>query len=66
MGKISQFSEGKQNQLKYIDDYNKKNYKMFSAQLKKEEYTELKELLKSKGMSNADLVRFAVEKLRSM
>ena len=66
MNKISEFSEGKQNQLKYINDYNKKNYSMFSAQLKKEEYTELKELLKSKGMSNADLVRFAVEKLRSM
>jgi len=66
MGKISQFSEGKQKQLKYIDDYNKKNYSMFSAQLKKEEYTELKELLKNKKMSNAEFVRWATEKLRSM
>lgn len=66
MNKISQFSEGKQNQLKYINDYNKKNYSMFSAQLKKEEYNEIKELLARKNMTNADLVRLALEKLRSM
>lgn len=66
MAKISEFSEGKQHQLQYISDYNKKYYSMFSAQLKKEEYTEIKELLKLKNMTNADLVRFAVEKLRSM
>ena len=66
MNKISEFSEGKINQLKYINDYNKNNYKMFSAQLKKEEYTDLKELLNSKKMTNADFIRWATEKLRSM
>ena len=55
-----------QSKYEYIDDYKKKNYSMFSAQLKKEEYTDLKELLKSKGMTNADFVRWATEKLRSM
>ena len=58
--------EGMQAKYDYITDYQKKNYSMFSAQLKKEEYTDLKELLKAKGMTNADFVRWAIEKLRSM
>jgi hypothetical protein len=65
----SLFSDGRkysESKYKYIDDYKKEHYSMFSAQLKKEEYDEIKELLRSRGMSNAELVRFAVEKLRSM
>jgi len=58
--------EGLQAKYDYITDYQKDHYSMFSAQLKKEEYTDLKELLKSKGMTNADFVRWATEKLRSM
>ena len=63
------FSDGRKyspSKYKYIDDYKKKYYSMFSAQIKKEEYDEIKELLKLRNMSNADLVRFALEKLRSM
>ena len=58
--------EGMQAKYDYITDYQKKNYSMFSAQLKKEEYTELKDLLRTKGMTNADFIRWATEKLRSI
>lgn len=58
--------EGMQAKYDYITQYQKEKYSMFSAQLKKEEYTDLKELLKNKNMTNADFVRWAVEKLRSM
>jgi len=58
--------EGLKSKYNYISQYQKENYSMFSAQLKKEEYKELKELLKRKGMTNADFVRYAMEKLRAM
>lgn len=59
---IKNYSESK---YKYIDDYKKDHYSMFSAQLKKEEYNDIKELLKHKGMSNAEFIRYAAEQLRS-
>ena len=52
--------------LDYLLRYTQENYVTFGAKVKKEEYQEIKELLKSKGMKNADLIRFAAEKLRSM
>ena len=57
--------EGMQSKLDYISQYNKENYKFFTAQLKKEEYKELKELLEQNHMSNAEFVRYAFDKLRS-
>ena len=47
----------------YIARYQKENYKTFSAQVKKEEYKEIKELLINKKMGNADFIRYAYEKL---
>ena len=49
----------------YITRYQKQNYSMFSAQLKKEEYKELKELLQLKHLGNAEFIRYAYEKLLS-
>lgn len=54
-----------QSKLDYISQYNKENYKFFSAQLKKEEYKELKELLEIKHLGNAEFIRYAYEKLLS-
>lgn len=54
-----------QSKYEYIDDYKKKNYSMFSAQLKKEEYADIKELLRLKNMTNADFIRYAYEMLKS-
>ena len=58
--------KGLQSKYDYISRYQKENYSMFSASLKKEEYVELKEMLKQKNMSNADFVRYAMERLRSI
>lgn len=58
--------EGMKAKYNYITKYQKNNYSMFSAQLKKEEYIDLKELLRAKGMTNADFVRWATEKIRSI
>jgi len=52
--------------LDYLLRYTQENYVTFGAKIKKEEYTDLKELLKRKGMTNADFIRYAMEKLRSM
>lgn len=51
--------------LEYLMRYTQENYVTFGAKVKKEEYEELKELLKHKGMSNADFIRYAMEQLRS-
>ena len=52
--------------LDYLLRYTQENYVTFGAKIKKEEYAELKELLKHKGMTNADFIRYAMEKLRAM
>jgi hypothetical protein len=60
--KIRNYSESK---YEYIDNYKKEKYSMFSAQLKKEEYADIKELLRIKNMTNADFIRYAYEMLKS-
>lgn len=57
--------EGMKAKYDYISRYHKANYSMFSAQLRKEEYKELKELLQLKHLGNAEFVRYAYEKLLS-
>ena len=57
--------EGIKARNKYINKYTNENYKTFGAKLRIEEYDEIKELLKHKGMTNADFIRYALEKLRS-
>lgn len=57
--------EGLQAKYDYIAKYNKENYKFFTAQLKKEDYESLKELLARKHLGNAEFVRYAYEKLLS-
>ena len=57
--------EGMKAKYDYITRYNKENYKFFTAQLKKEEYKELKELLEIKRLGNAEFIRYAYEKLLS-
>ena len=55
-----------QDRLDYLLRYTNENYATFGAKIKKEEYTDLKVLLKNRGMTNADFIRWAMEKLRSM
>ena len=54
--------------LEHKREYNRKRSKellrTFSASLKKEEYNELCEYLKIKGMNKAEFVRWAFDKLR--
>lgn len=50
----------------YINKYSKENYITFGTKLKIEEYEELKEMLEAKGMTNADFIKWAIEKLRSI
>lgn len=52
------------NQKEYIDKFNKENYTVFSVRLKKNEYAELKKILKLHKLSNIDFVRSAIEKLK--
>lgn len=52
------------NQQKYIQEYNKKHYKTFKVDLKKEEFDELNELLKEKNLTKAKFLRDAIEKLK--
>lgn len=49
--------------IKYIEQYNKDHYKQFKAVLKKDEFDKLKELLKETGMSNADILKWAMGEL---
>lgn len=57
--------EGMKAKYDYITRYNKENYQFFTAQLRKEEYKELKELLQKKRLGNAEFIRYAYEKLLS-
>ena len=52
------------NQQKYIQEYNKKHYKTFKVDLKKEEFDELNELLKEKNLTKAKFLRYAIDKLK--
>ena len=49
------------NQIKYIQEYNKKHYKTFKVDLKKEELEELEKILQEKGISKAQFLRDAIK-----
>ena len=51
------------NNYKYINEYNRIHYKQFKVSLSIEEYNKLKDLLKDRKMNNADLLRWAIDKL---
>lgn len=53
------------NQGKYIQQYNKEHYRTFKVDLKKEEFDRLEELLKEKGLTKAQFLRDAIEKIKS-
>lgn len=48
------------NQQKYIQEYNKKHYVRFVADLKQEEMKLLNELLKKQNISKAQFIRNAI------
>lgn len=52
------------NKRKYDQNYLKENYKLFAVGLLKEEYEELKWLIKENGISNVEFVRIAMRKLQ--
>lgn len=56
--------EKKFNATKYKNEYKKENYKQFSTVLKKEEMQELDELMAKLGMNRAELLRYAIKKLK--
>ena len=53
------------NQFKYTQEYNKEHYKPFKVDLKKEELEQLEKLLKKKGLTKAQFLRDAIQKLKS-
>lgn len=48
----------------YIREYNKEHKRIFSARLYKEEYEEIDELIKKRGMNKAQFIRYAAAKLK--
>lgn len=54
----------KNNQLKYIQEYNKEHYKAFKVDLKVQELDELEALLQKKGLSKAQFLRNAIKDLK--
>lgn len=52
------------NKYRYDREYIKENYKYFSVALPKEEYQELKDILKENKLGNVEFVRKAIEKLK--
>ena len=52
------------NQMKYIKEYNKDHYKTFKVDLKKDEWEEIDSLLKEKGITKAQFIRDAIERLK--
>ena len=55
---------GIREKYKYIKKYTNERYKTFGAKIKVEEYYEIKELLNKKGITNAEFIRLAYEKLK--
>lgn len=51
-------------QKKYVQEYNKKKYKAFKVDLKKEELEVLDSILKEKNISKADFLRNAINKIK--
>lgn len=52
------------NQMEYIKEYNKEHYKTFKVDLKKDEWEEIDSLLKEKGITKAQFIRDAIERLK--
>lgn len=53
-----------ENKRAYNRERTKELYKTFSANLKKEEYNQIVDYLKSVGMNKAEFIRWAFDKLR--
>lgn len=56
--------EGKRAKNNYIREYNKEHKKIFSARIYKDEYEEICELIKNKGMNKAEFIRYAAAKIK--
>lgn len=52
------------NKQEYIQEYNKAHYRAFKVDLKIEELEELNNLLKEKGLTKAQFLREAIERLK--
>lgn len=52
------------NQKQYIIDYNKEHYKAFKVDLKVEELEELEKILKEKGLTKAQFLREAIDRIK--
>ena len=48
----------------YIREYNKEHKRIFSARLYKDEYEEIDEMIKKRGMNKAQFIRYAAAKLK--
>lgn len=53
------------NQKEYIKEYKKNHKRQFKVELNKDEHNELKELLKSRNLTNVQFVRNAMQDLKS-
>lgn len=49
------------NQLEYIADYSKKNYKRFDTKLREKEFYEIESILKKEDWSKADYLRESIK-----
>ncbi len=53
------------NQIKYQQEFNKKHYKTFKVDLKKEEMLELENLLKKFNLTKAEFLRNSIKELKT-
>lgn len=56
--------EGKRAKNDYIREYNREHKRIFSARLYKDEYEEIDDLIKKRGMNKAQFIRYAAAKLK--
>lgn len=49
------------NQLEYIAEYSKKNYKRFDTKLREREFNEIETILKKEKWSKADFLRESIK-----
>ncbi len=57
--------KAKFDQIKYITEYNKKNYKQFKVNLKHQEMEELNQLLKKYNLTKNKFLKLSIEKLKN-
>lgn len=60
----SRTEEGRKAQASYINDYQKKNYKIFSCRLKKDDWEYINDILLSRNLNKPDFIKYAAEKLK--